>query len=188
MQSHKTLNSLFANSSFINAFFCCFYGAILFIVLFISFFPRNSFKGLHFDDNTNSTVPKKYFIPFFIYFQVVSFTTVGYGDIVSRTCFAKIFFSIISNFGVSALSLFISSVVSDFFDYFRICVRYIVALVFIIFVLGDVVIHFTEKLHFADSMYLLIMTFTSVGYGDIHFKSFAGRLFASFWLILAMIS
>ncbi|KAK8946739.1 hypothetical protein KSP39_PZI007498 [Platanthera zijinensis] len=77
---------------------------------------------------------------------------------------------------------------SDFFESLRIHLTCIVYDILLTFVLGSVGIYFTEKLHFEDLLYLLIKTITLVGYGDISFKSFARILFATFWLIFAMIA
>ncbi|XP_026446404.1 two-pore potassium channel 5-like [Papaver somniferum] len=49
--------------------------------------------------------------------------------------------------------------------------------------MGAMVLHFVEKLDVIDSIYLSVMSVTTVGYGDRAFKTLQGRLFASFWLL-----
>ncbi|KAK8947083.1 Two-pore potassium channel 5 [Platanthera zijinensis] len=154
------------------------------MVLLIGAFSTHHFKGLRLDEK-NESIPRKQFFFFSIYFQVVSITTVGYGDIVPLTDKVKVLSCFIAILRASVLNLFISSIISDIFDFRKIRIRYITFTVLIIFVLGVVVIHFTEKYNFGNSLYLTIMSFTSVGYDDISFKSSHGRLFASIWLILA---
>lgn len=53
---------------------------------------------------------------------------------------------------------------------------------------GACVLCFGEKLGFLDSVYLSVMSVTTVGYGDETFKTVWGRIFAVVWLILSTIA
>ncbi|KAF5176612.1 Two-pore potassium channel like [Thalictrum thalictroides] len=54
--------------------------------------------------------------------------------------------------------------------------------------IGVGVMHFVEKLNWIDSIYLSVMSVTTVGYGDRAFNSFSGRLFASIWLLVSTLA
>ncbi|KAK4787759.1 hypothetical protein SAY86_011592 [Trapa natans] len=54
--------------------------------------------------------------------------------------------------------------------------------------IGVGVMHFVEKLNWLDSFYLSVMSVTTVGYGDRAFKSLAGRIFASIWLLVSTLA
>ncbi|CAA7056187.1 unnamed protein product [Microthlaspi erraticum] len=45
-----------------------------------------------------------------------------------------------------------------------------------------------EKLDFVDSVYLSVISVTTVGYGDKTFKTLIGRVFAVFWLLFSSIA
>lgn len=51
--------------------------------------------------------------------------------------------------------------------------------------MGTVVLFFVEGLDWIDSLYLSVLSVTSVGYGDKAFKTLPGRLFASIWLLFS---
>lgn len=53
---------------------------------------------------------------------------------------------------------------------------------------GTLVMHFLESLGWLDSFYLSCMSVTTVGYGDHAFKTMAGRLFASVWLLVSTLA
>ncbi|KAJ0081756.1 hypothetical protein Patl1_10123 [Pistacia atlantica] len=53
---------------------------------------------------------------------------------------------------------------------------------------GVGVMHFVEKLGWLDSIYLSVMSVTTVGYGDRAFRSLAGRIFASIWLLVSTLA
>ncbi|KAL2930744.1 Two-pore potassium channel 3 [Bienertia sinuspersici] len=48
--------------------------------------------------------------------------------------------------------------------------------------------HFVEKLGWVDSLYLSVMSVTTVGYGDHAFKSLPGRSFAAIWLLVSTLA
>ncbi|XP_027350407.1 two-pore potassium channel 5-like isoform X3 [Abrus precatorius] len=51
--------------------------------------------------------------------------------------------------------------------------------------IGSLVLYFVEGLEFVDSIYLSVMSVTTVGYGDRAFKTLPGRLFAAIWLLFS---
>ncbi|XP_010422684.1 PREDICTED: two-pore potassium channel 5-like [Camelina sativa] len=53
---------------------------------------------------------------------------------------------------------------------------------------GALVLHFVEDLGFVDSVYLSVMSVTTVGYGDRAFKTLEGRLFAAVWLLVSTLA
>ncbi|KAL9285381.1 Two-pore potassium channel 5 [Arabidopsis thaliana] len=53
---------------------------------------------------------------------------------------------------------------------------------------GALVLHFVEELGFVDSVYLSVMSVTTVGYGDRAFKTLQGRLFAAVWLLVSTLA
>ncbi|KAJ6728338.1 TWO-PORE POTASSIUM CHANNEL 3 [Salix koriyanagi] len=53
---------------------------------------------------------------------------------------------------------------------------------------GAGAMHFVESLGWLDSLYLSVMSVTTVGYGDRAFNSLAGRVFASIWLLVSTLA
>ncbi|GJV98394.1 two-pore potassium channel 3-like protein [Tanacetum coccineum] len=53
---------------------------------------------------------------------------------------------------------------------------------------GVGVMHYVERLNWVDSFYLSVMSVTTVGYGDRAFRSMAGRIFASVWLLVSTLA
>ncbi|KAJ6314615.1 hypothetical protein OIU78_018152 [Salix suchowensis] len=53
---------------------------------------------------------------------------------------------------------------------------------------GVAFMHFVESLGWLDSLYLSVMSVTTVGYGDRAFNSLAGRIFASIWLLVSTLA
>ncbi|KAK9067742.1 hypothetical protein SSX86_011853 [Deinandra increscens subsp. villosa] len=51
--------------------------------------------------------------------------------------------------------------------------------------IGTVVLYSLEGLDWIDSLYLSVLSVTTVGYGDRAFRTVEGRLFASFWLLFS---
>lgn len=51
--------------------------------------------------------------------------------------------------------------------------------------MGALVLCFVEGLDWLDSVYLAVMSVTTVGYGDRAFKTLPGRLFAAVWLLVS---
>ncbi|KAL6219658.1 hypothetical protein ACLB2K_007417 [Fragaria x ananassa] len=53
---------------------------------------------------------------------------------------------------------------------------------------GALVLCFMEDLSWIDSIYLSVMSVTTVGYGDKAFKTLPGRLFAAVWLLFSTLA
>lgn len=51
--------------------------------------------------------------------------------------------------------------------------------------MGTLVLYSVEGLDWIDSLYLSVLSVTTVGYGDRAFRTLPGRLFASFWLLFS---
>lgn len=51
--------------------------------------------------------------------------------------------------------------------------------------IGVFVLYFVERLDWVDSLYLSVLSVTTVGYGDKAFETLHGRLFASVWLLFS---
>ncbi|KAG9128635.1 hypothetical protein Leryth_017125 [Lithospermum erythrorhizon] len=54
--------------------------------------------------------------------------------------------------------------------------------------IGSLVLHLVEGLDWVDSVYLAVMSVTTVGYGDKAFKTTGGRWFAAVWLLLSTLA
>lgn len=53
---------------------------------------------------------------------------------------------------------------------------------------GVLFLRFAEGLDWIDSVYLSVMSVTTVGYGDRAFKTLHGRIFAAVWLLLSTLA
>lgn len=53
---------------------------------------------------------------------------------------------------------------------------------------GALFLRFAEDLDWIDSVYLSVMSVTTVGYGDRAFKTLNGRIFAVVWLLLSTLA
>ncbi|XP_050203712.1 two-pore potassium channel 5 [Mercurialis annua] len=53
---------------------------------------------------------------------------------------------------------------------------------------GTLVLYYLEDLDWVDSVYLAVMSVTTVGYGDRAFKTLPGRLFAAIWLLFSTLA
>ncbi|XP_065859869.1 two-pore potassium channel 5 [Euphorbia lathyris] len=54
--------------------------------------------------------------------------------------------------------------------------------------IGALVLYFVENMDLIDSIYLAVMSVTTVGYGDRAFKTLPGRLFAALWLLFSTLA
>lgn len=54
--------------------------------------------------------------------------------------------------------------------------------------IGSLVLCFVEDLNWVDSIYLSVMSVTTVGYGDKAFNTLPGRLFAAIWLLFSTLA
>ncbi|MCO5598375.1 hypothetical protein L7F22_052470 [Adiantum nelumboides] len=153
-----------------------------------------------------------------IYFCIVTLCTIGYGDITPTTPFAKLFSCVFVLVGFGFIDILLSGMVNCVLDsqeavllnavtaghhekaknYLvdikkgRMRIRMKVALAFGVVVacigVGTFVMHCLETLGWVDSFYLACMSVTTVGYGDHTFKTLAGRLFASLWLLVSTLA
>lgn len=153
-----------------------------------------------------------------IYFCIVTMCTIGYGDIIPTTPTAKLFSCAFVLVGFGFIDILLSGMVSYVLDkqetlllsavaagqhetaknYLvdikkgRMRIRSKVTLAFGVVVMcigvGTLVMHFLESLGWLDSFYLSCMSVTTVGYGDHAFKTMAGRLFASVWLLVSTLA
>ncbi|KAL5700669.1 serine/threonine protein kinase [Ranunculus cassubicifolius] len=72
----------------------------------------------------------------------------------------------------------------------RIRMKVGLALVVVVWCIGTgaLVLCYLEDLDWVDSIYLSVMSVTTVGYGDRAFKTLLGRLFASVWLLFSTLA
>ncbi|XP_071713270.1 two-pore potassium channel 1-like [Rutidosis leptorrhynchoides] len=152
-----------------------------------------------------------------VYFCVVTMTTVGYGDIVPDTNFAKllacIYVFIGMGLGGCALSkaadyivdkevvMFVKAIQdretygpnqihNETAETIRLKYKFLMVLTFIVFqvVLGTVVLIVVEDMSLIDAYYCVCATITTLGYGDKSFSSKRGRLFAVVWILTSTIA
>ncbi|KAL8090957.1 hypothetical protein AgCh_040144 [Apium graveolens] len=153
-----------------------------------------------------------------LYFCVVTMCTIGYGDITPNSTATKLFSVMFVLIGFGFIDILLSGMVSYVLDlqenhllrtvkvgvdqdrqsYIidfkkgRMRIRMKVALALGVVVLcigvGVTVMHFVEGLGWLDSLYLSVMSVTTVGYGDRAFSTMAGRVFASFWLLVSTLA
>ncbi|CAN1292884.1 Two pore potassium channel c [Linum perenne] len=58
----------------------------------------------------------------------------------------------------------------------------------IVTMMGALVLYSVEDMDWIDSIYLAVMSVTTVGYGDRAFKTLPGRLFAAAWLLVSTLA
>ncbi|KAL1826624.1 hypothetical protein ACET3Z_005036 [Daucus carota] len=152
------------------------------------------------------------------YFCIVTMCTIGYGDITPNSTVTKLFSVMFVLIGFGFIDILLSGMVSYVLDlqenhllrtvkvgidqdrrsYIidfkkgRMRIRMKVALALGVVVLcigvGVTVMHFVESLGWLDSLYLSVMSVTTVGYGDRAFSTMAGRVFASIWLLVSTLA
>ncbi|KAK1382086.1 Two-pore potassium channel 3 [Heracleum sosnowskyi] len=153
-----------------------------------------------------------------LYFCIVTMCTIGYGDITPNSTVTKLFSVMFVLIGFGFIDILLSGMVSYVLDlqenhllrtvkvgvnqdrrsYIidfkkgRMRIRMKVALALGVVVLcigvGVTVMHFVEGLGWLDSLYLSVMSVTTVGYGDRAFSTLAGRVFASIWLLVSTLA
>ncbi|KAJ4849877.1 hypothetical protein Tsubulata_034679 [Turnera subulata] len=67
-------------------------------------------------------------------------------------------------------------------------VSFAVLIVVLSLAIGTSFLYFIEQLDFVDSVYLAVMSVTTVGYGDRAFKTLTGRIFAILWLLVSTLA
>ncbi|KAL6008843.1 hypothetical protein ACLOJK_022069 [Asimina triloba] len=153
-----------------------------------------------------------------LYFCIVTMCTIGYGDIAPLTPATKAFACVFVLFGFGFIDVLLSGVVNYVLDlqenmilasirghhhafaknYIfdvdkgRMRIRMKVALALGVVIscigMGSLVLFFVEDLDWVDSVYLSVMSVTTVGYGDRAFRTLPGRLFASLWLLFSTLA
>ena len=128
-----------------------------------------------------------------LYFLCATPTTVGYGDLAPKDDFSKLYTCFLIIVGMLVAGQAIGVVLVEFSHTLRersdgsvLCSS--VATIFSFLCLGTLVFCLTEDLSFTDALYLTVVSVTSVGYGDIHPRTEAGRLFAILFLLPATIA
>eukprot|EP00668_Euglena_longa_P001276 GGOE01001508.1.p1 GENE.GGOE01001508.1~~GGOE01001508.1.p1 ORF type:complete len:324 (-),score=106.43 GGOE01001508.1:262-1194(-) len=134
-----------------------------------------------------------------LYFATVTFTTVGYGDVVPKTSVEKVFTCFFALLAVAiiatALGILMERVVDveaakvsaiGFADGDSAWMSIARALghIFVILVVGGAVYSLLERQDFESSLYWSCVTVTTIGYGDVVPKSSLGKQFAIIFMII----
>ncbi|CAN1847140.1 Two-pore potassium channel 3, partial [Linum perenne] len=144
------------------------------------------------------------------YFCIVTMCTIGYGDITPNSTPTKLFSVLFVLVGFGFIDILLSGMVSYVLDLqetyllrngnkyiidvkkgrmrIRMKVGLALGVVVLCIGIGVAVMHFIEKLGWVDSLYLSVMSVTTVGYGDRAFGSTSGRIFASMWLLVSTLA
>ncbi|XP_022886446.1 two-pore potassium channel 1-like [Olea europaea var. sylvestris] len=178
--------------------------AYLGVGVFCFFLVRDQIKG----QKTNVILDA-------VYFCVVTMTTVGYGDLVPDSILSKLLACIFVFMGM-ALVGFLLSKAADYIvekqetllvkaihmrekysandilkevETNKVEYKFLTALIFIIIliVIGSLFLYGVEGLNLFDAFYCVCATITTLGYGDKSFSTYAGRIFASFWILISTI-
>ncbi|KAL3519278.1 hypothetical protein ACH5RR_017427 [Cinchona calisaya] len=148
-----------------------------------------------------------------IYFCVVTMTTVGYGDLVPDSNLSKLLACILVFSGMAFVGLVLSKAADCILEKQEILLvkathmrekfgkaeilkeveaykteyKFLAALglLLLLTILGTVFLYEIEDLNFFDALYCVCATITTLGYGDKSFSTKAGRLFASFWILIS---
>ncbi|KAL9224415.1 hypothetical protein vseg_000448 [Gypsophila vaccaria] len=151
-----------------------------------------------------------------LYFCIVTMCTIGYGDITPNSTVTKVFSILFVLVGFGFVDILLSGMVAYALDMqesyllrvvksgkqdksviidvkkgrmrIRMKVALALGVVFLCIGVGAGVMHFVEELGWVDSLYLSVMSVTTVGYGDRAFKSLNGRIFASIWLLVSTLA
>uniref|UniRef100_A0A803NQ04 Potassium channel domain-containing protein n=1 Tax=Cannabis sativa TaxID=3483 RepID=A0A803NQ04_CANSA len=138
-----------------------------------------------------------------LYFCIVTMCTIGYGDIAPLTPFTKVFACVFVLVGFGFIDILLSGVVNYVLDVqeniiltdvakgrmrIRLKVGLALGVVVLCISVGVMFLHYGEELDWVDSIYLSVMSVTTVGYGDRAFKTLKGRLFAAIWLLLSTLA
>lgn len=170
-------------------------------------FSRDDFKGTE----THPVVDA-------LYFCIVTMCTIGYGDITPDSAVTKLFSIMFVLVGFGFIDILLTGMVSYVLDLqenyllrtikdrgaqdtrsyivdvkkgrmrIRMKVSLALGVVVICIGVGVAVMHFVERLDWLDSLYLSVMSVTTVGYGDRAFHSLGGRIFALIWLLVSTLA
>ncbi|KAE9609527.1 hypothetical protein Lal_00006586 [Lupinus albus] len=150
-----------------------------------------------------------------IYFCVVTMTTVGYGDLVPNSSFAKLLACIYVFTGMALVGLILSKAadyivekqevllvrainkgrklglaeLSQEVENHKAKYKFMVAAAtfIVLMIVGTIFLYFVENLDFMDAFYCVCATITTLGYGDESFSTAIGRTFAVFWILSSTI-
>lgn len=131
-----------------------------------------------------------------LYIFVVTFSTVGYGDIFPSTELAKMISIVLVVNGIICLETMVSCA-ADLQERASYALtgnskidKLVSALCLVVMciLVGLLFLRFHEGLGWLDSIYFTVISVTTVGYGDISFMSLGGRFFGSIWILLSTIS
>ncbi|MFS7973719.1 putative EF-hand domain, Two pore domain potassium channel, EF-hand domain pair [Helianthus anomalus] len=153
-----------------------------------------------------------------MYFCVATMTTVGYGDLVPETKFAKVMACVfvfmgmfLGGFALSKaadyivekeVNMFVKAMqINEAFDPVQMLsdaaeesdklkYKFLIALILIVVhvIVGIVVLILLEDMSIIDAYYCVCCTITTLGYGDKSFTTTGGRVFAVFWILTGTIS
>ncbi|XP_039128369.1 LOW QUALITY PROTEIN: two-pore potassium channel 5-like [Dioscorea cayenensis subsp. rotundata] len=152
-----------------------------------------------------------------LYFCVVTLCTIGYGDIAPLTPITKLLSCVFVLIGFGFIEVLLSGAVNRFLDHqetqfltsiirhgtgpsnyifdaekgrmrIRMKVLLAISVVILCIAIGASALSFLEGLDFMDSLYLSVMSVTTVGYGDHAFKTMKGRVFACLWLLISTLA
>ncbi|KAL6273164.1 hypothetical protein ACE6H2_023856 [Prunus campanulata] len=135
------------------------------------------------------------------YGSSVSLTSVGYGDLVAEKTEDKWSMSMLLLFGFFCVADRVEELYDLFYyqatmwlrrkewytDIWYINILFRVIGVTSVIGSGTLAIHFIESKGGIDALYLTVTSITTVGFGDLHFETTAGKCFATFWLLLSTI-
>ncbi|CAK9200421.1 unnamed protein product [Sphagnum troendelagicum] len=151
-----------------------------------------------------------------LYFTIVTLTSVGYGDITPNSTSAKLFTCVFVFIGFGLIGVLVSGAANYLVEkQERILVQKVYnkyrwqadkvsigddgvvtaqwkaiiagVIVLVLFVLGVLVLHYLEHMSFINAFYCVCVTVTTLGYGDQSFNTKAGRIFATFWILLSTV-
>ncbi|KAL6286939.1 hypothetical protein ACE6H2_011329 [Prunus campanulata] len=181
-------------------------GLIVYVIIGIVIFCTTSFE-----------LEKTYKLVDALYYIVVTLCTIGYGDIVPNTTLAKYLSCFFILLGFGFFDILLNGLVAYICEKESVLLRpsdgkfknmiqtYMVdkekgrirtrskiglALVIVIVCIGigTLAVHFLEGLSWPDSIYLSVTSVTTLGYGDLSFKTTAGRCFAIVWLLVSTLA